>query len=380
MAKIRKRGSTYQIDYYDPTGKRIRQTFKKRKDAEAELGKRVSLIAENRYLDVKKDYRTTLSDLLTKYQENYQDQRSFSRSKSRWLENFREYFGAETLLANIRYVDVETYQNHLKRKLVHRRKLRSDAAINREMSCLRHLLTKAVEWEMMEQNPFRKGKSLLIKENNKRLRFLSEEEIERLLAECPKHLHRIVECAIHTGMRRGEILSLEWDQIRNGQIYLTETKTKEPRQIPVNDDLAELFKEIRREQGLSGEYVFTYASGEHHLKSKEPLKKRKGLRPVPEAIGDVKVSFTSACRRAGIEDFRFHDLRHTFSSHFVMRGGSLKELQELLGHKTITMTMRYAHLSEDHKRKAVSLLNGLTLGHKMVTKPIFSPVATLPKS
>jgi len=68
----------------------------------------------------------------------------------------------------------------------------------------------------------------------------------------------------------------------------------------------------------------------------------------------------ASIRRAEIEDFRFHDLRHTFASHFVMRGGSLKELQEVLGHKNITMTMRYAHLSQEHKKKAVNLLNGLT--------------------
>jgi integrase len=80
-------------------------------------------------------------------------------------------------------------------------------------------------------------------------------------------------------------------------------------------------------------------------------------------------------RRAGIEDFRFHDLRHTFASHFIMRGGSLKDLQEILGHKSMTMTLRYAHLTQEHKKKAVDLLNGLTsIGkqsghcHKSVTR------------
>ena len=72
------------------------------------------------------------------------------------------------------------------------------------------------------------------------------------------------------------------------------------------------------------------------------------------------MGFNSVLKRAGISDFRFHDLRHTFASHFVMRGGSLKDLQEILGHKTMAMTLRYAHLSKEHKRKAVNLLNGLT--------------------
>jgi len=76
MAKIKKRGNSYQIDYFDPDGKRVRRSFGKRKDAEAELGKRVSLIAEGRYLDVKKDYRSTLGELLNKYTVNFQHQAS----------------------------------------------------------------------------------------------------------------------------------------------------------------------------------------------------------------------------------------------------------------------------------------------------------------
>ena len=95
MAKIRKRGKSYQIDYFDPTGKRVRKSFRKRKEAEAELGKRVSLIAENRYLDVKKDYRSTLKELIEKYEENFKTQASFETWKRYCLENFKAHFGEE---------------------------------------------------------------------------------------------------------------------------------------------------------------------------------------------------------------------------------------------------------------------------------------------
>jgi len=105
------------------------------------------------------------------------------------------------LLANIRYVDLETYRNHLRQKPTKNGTIRTDASVNREMSCLHHLLAKAFEWEMLERNSFDKGKTLLVKENNKRLRFLTEDEINKLLVECPKHLQRIVECALNTGMR-----------------------------------------------------------------------------------------------------------------------------------------------------------------------------------
>lgn len=102
MAKVRKRGDSYQIDYIDPNGKRVRQSFRRRKEAEAELGKRVSLIAENRYLDVKKDYKTTFKELLEKYAENHKTQPSFENWKSFCIENFKRYFGEDILLSNIR--------------------------------------------------------------------------------------------------------------------------------------------------------------------------------------------------------------------------------------------------------------------------------------
>lgn len=364
----------YQIDYYDPAGKRIRKDFEKKKDAETEYGKRVSLIAEGRYLDVKKDYKTSLKELLKKYTENFKDQASFESWKKYCLENFKDYFGEDILLANIGYVDLETYRNHLRQKPTNRGDtIRTDASVNREMSCLRHIFKKAVEWEMVEASPFDKGGSLLLKENNERIRYLTEEEIELLLAECPKHLCRIVECALNTGMRRGEILSLKWSQIRDGFIYLQKTKTNKARQVPINDDLAQVLNENRRENQLKSEYVFPYRKGEHALKGEKPVRKRKGLAPALEAIGSIKTAFNAAVRRAGIEDFRFHDLRHTFASHMVMRGASIKEVQEILGHKNISMTMRYAHLSQEHKEKAVNLLKGLTAsqkpadGHEMVT-------------
>jgi len=218
MAKIKKRGNSYQIDYFDPTGKRVRMSFKKRKEAEAELGKRVSLIGEGRYLDVKKDYTTTLKELLTKYEENYKQQASYQNWKKFCFENFKKYFGEDTRLANIRYVHLETYRNHLRNKLTRHKTVRTDASVNREMSCLHHIFTKAIEWEMVEKNPFDRGKSLILKENNKRLRFLTEQEIGKLLKECPKYLKPVVECAINSGMRRGEILSRKWSQIRIGLI------------------------------------------------------------------------------------------------------------------------------------------------------------------
>jgi integrase len=341
----------------------LRQSFKTRKEAQAEHGKRVSLIAEGRYLDVKPECKTTLAELCRRYAENFGQQSSF-QNKGRYLENFKEHFGADTLLDNIRFVHLETYRNNLKTKPVTIRRggaeivrgLRKDASINRELACLHHLFKKAVEWQLLERSPFDRGRSLTLKENNKRLRFLTEAEIKGLLDACLPHLRPVVECAVLSGMRRGEILSLKWDQVRNGFIYLEKTKTNEARQIPISDALEAVFRDIRRREGLRFEQVFTYQG-----------------QPIAD---NIKHSFNSAVKKAGIVDFHFHDLRHTFASQVLLHGGTLKDVQELLGHKSLAMTLRYAHLTQESKKKAVNLLNKLTAKvgdcHKTVT---FSGVA-----
>jgi integrase len=191
------------------------------------------------------------------------------------------------------------------------------------------------------------------------LRYLTEEELKKLLAECPNpaeprvkremgvikgtqapYLKDFIVIAVNTGMRKGEILSLKWSQIRNGFIYVDKTKTDEARQIPINHDLEECLKSIRTRQQLSSRYVFPNGQG--------------------GVIRDVRTAFKSALKRAGILDFHPHDLRHTFASHYLMRGGSLKGLKEVLGHKDIKMTMRYAHLSKEFVKEEIEILNGLT--------------------
>ena len=364
MAKIKKilgkKGTTWQIDYIDPSGARIRQMFKKRKDAEAELSKRISLIAESRYLDVKKEYTTTFKELANKYKENFEDQASYQTFKKYAIGTIKEYFGGDVKLTDIRYVHLETYRNHLKRKLTKGGTIRKEASINREMACLRHMLNKALQWEMIERNPFDLGKGLKLKENNARLRFLSEDEITRLQDACTLYLRDIVDCALNTGMRKAEILSLKWYQIKNGVIYLQEKiKNNEARQIPVNDTLKEIFGNLKQNgeptnlKRLDGKKILPLKPKTDHVFTFEgkPLK-------------DVKRVFGKALKKAKIENFTFHDLRHTFASHLIMNGAIIKDVQELLGHKDIKMTMRYSHLSQEHKLKAVNLLNGLTGGKK----------------
>ena len=359
MAKINKlvgkKKTTWQIDYLDPNGKRIRVMFKKRKDAEAELGKRVAMIAEGRYLDKKREYTTTMKELVETYRENHEDQAGYKTFKQYVIPRIRKYFGEDNKLSDIRYKHLETYRNHLKKLLTKHGTIRKKSTVNREIACLQHMFNKSVEWEMLDRSPFEKGKKLKQKENNQRLRFLSEDEITRLRDASTPYLINIVDCALNTGMRKGEILSLKWGQIKNGMIYLRKTKTDEPRQIPINDALQVVFDDLKKHgepsnvKRLDGKKVLIPKSKTDHVFTFQgkPMK-------------DVKRVFGKALKKADIDDFRFHDLRHTFASHLVMNGATIKDVQELLGHKDLKMTMRYSHLSQEHKAKAVNLLNGLT--------------------
>jgi len=347
----RKDGRTaYRIDYRSPDGGRVRKTFDKKVDAQAYLGKVLAAKREGQYEEIFgiPAKAITFEELAGHYVENYRGQKCFETFKRAHVMTLLDVFGRRPL-SKITYLDLEKLRNNRKLTPTWKGTVRADASVNREMAVLKHMLNKAVEWGMLEVNPFRKGSSLMLKENNKRMRFLSEGEVAALLRESPDHLRPIVQTALLTGMRSGEILTLTWDQVRDGIIYLTETKSNKGRQIPVNGSLEIILKELRRRYQLRSSYVFCKEDGSRY--------------------GSVKTAFGSACRRAGITGFRFHDLRHTFASHMVMAGVDMKTLQEILGHADIKMTMRYAHLSPGHLREAVQAVNHLvrTDGHLLDT-------------
>ena len=162
----------------------------------------------------------------------------------------------------------------------------------------------------------------------------------RLLAECGAHLRPVVIAAIHTGFRKSELLSLTWGNVDfRHQLVTVEAgyaKNGEARSIPMTSFLTEALKPIRI-HGDPKTCVFRNSEGKPYR--------------------DVSTAFNSAVNRARITDFTFHDLRHTFASRLVMRGVDLTTVKELMGHKHINMTLRYAHLAPGHKRSAISVLD-----------------------
>jgi len=212
----------------------------------------------------------------------------------------------------------------------------STASINREVSALRAVMNRAARHLEIEVGKV-DWKALKLREADIRVRYLSNEEARRLLNASADHLRPIIEFALLTGCRAGNILTLDWSQI-DLQHQVIQMKIKSKKQGGKNHTIpapAELVKLLRRLGPEESGPVFT-------LKG-EPVK-------------SVKKAFAAACRRAGVPNFRFHDLRHTAASWMVQSGVPLQVVKEILGHEVITTTMRYAHMDTAAKSQAMDAL------------------------
>jgi integrase len=325
---IYKRGGNWYIDFTFK-GQRIRESIgPSRKGAEKVIAKKKAEIAENKFLDVRKD-----PDPIT-FHEFAKEYLAWSKANKKpltvrceifFVREFEEEFGS----TNIQ--EITTWQ--IEKWKVKKKEHLKPASINREISLLKHMFTKAAEWGKVKENPTIRVKCL--KCNNKRVRFLMPDEVHRLLSNCADYLKPIVIAAVHTGVRKGEILGLKWEQVdfHHRIISLFDTKNHEGRDIPMDETVKVLLTGMEKKNT----HVF--------LKEGQPLK-------------FVDVSFKTAVRKSGIEDFHFHDLRHTFASNLVMQEGvELNDVRELLGHKNMSMTFRYAHLSPKHKTRVINILD-----------------------
>ncbi len=329
---FRRRGSPHWwIRFADENGRIRRESTgtTEKKLAREILGKNKTLVVEGRYLDKKKIPKTTFFQLCGEYWETW--------GKHKRMKGLREMIEIwKTGVGDVPLKDLS--QRKIERFLNRRMKKDgiSAATRNRHLTMLKAMLNKALKWGMISQNPAVDIERL--REKNGRLRFLDQEEIRRFLNAASDCFRPILVTALHTGMRRGEIINLMWPEVdlKNRIITVLESKSGKKRMIPIDDTLHETLHIFpsRFKRG----YVF--------------LSPRTGERWV-----DFKKQFHTAIDRAGIEDFRFHDTRHTFASHLVMAGVDIKTVQELLGHATLTMTMKYSHLAPDHRTRAIRILD-----------------------
>jgi integrase len=335
MAKgLYKRGNVWWLRYAGIDGqiKRESSNSNKFRVAESLLITRKQAIKEGKIPEIVKISNHTFRELAEEYLVWAQRQKAF-KSKKGFIEMLVNVFG-NYHLRRFNTMMVEQYQTE---KMERNR----PATVNRHIATLKHMFTKAVEWNMVEEEVLKRVRRVkLLQENNRRLRFLSAEECVRLVEECDSHIRPMVVLALNTGMRKGEILNLKWENIdfKNKFILLNQEQTKnsERKEIPINNSVKEALQKITRR--LDIQYVFY---------------NQKTCRQ----YDNVAKSFNRALKKAGIQDFKFHDLRHTFASQLVMAGIDLATVKELLGHKTLTMTLRYSHLAPGHKLRAVDLLD-----------------------
>lgn len=198
------------------------------------------------------------------------------------------------------------------------------ATVNRELDTIRNMLNKAVEWGYIDKSPYTGVEKYKV--NNTNLRILSNEEFKTLYDCASKEFKPLLQIAVNTGMRPNEILSLKWEDVslKEGYFHIRDSKNYEKRYIPIHKDLSPMLNDLK--EISKNEYVF---GG------------RKSYRK----------QWDKAFKLSGIKSCRFYDLRHTFASNLVMSGVDIVTVKELMGHKDISMTMRYSHPSPEHKNR-----------------------------
>lgn len=305
-------------------GKRIQESLKtdNRKLAEKLYAKVLTDIVEGRYFDSVKTKSTKFEDMTEKYLKEHAHSRD-PRTVKTLLTVFSGY-----MISQITTKFIAEYKNM-------RLKSVKPATVYQELALLRRMFNVAIrEWEWCKDNPVSKL-SFSVGNRNARDRWLTLEEEKSFLdnATNPVWLRSLIIVALHTGMRRGEILELRWQNVDlfKRVIGIVKSKNGEKRTIPMSKTLLNLFKNMNV-RDISG-------------------------RVFPISGSSIRQAFDKVVAKVGLEDFRFHDLRHTFATRLVQNGVDLYKVKELLGHKTITMTMRYAHHYSESLRSSVEVLD-----------------------
>lgn len=322
MAIFKKQG-VWWVDFY-VCGKRKREKVGlSHKLAEEVLHKRKLEIAEDRFFPERQTKNTSFRSITEQYWKLH-GQHLRSASWQYMLKEVTDRFGNKSA-EDISVADIQAFYNELRARA-------STSTANRHLTLLKSVFNRAIAWELFRgANPA--AKITKAKEPPNRLRYLSQIELQRLLGLSDAKIYPILACALLTGMRRGEIMNLTWANVdlNQGLIYITQSKSGKPREIPIAAKLHNVLV---------------------NMKPMEPIDK---VFNVPDIT--LRRHFEQLLKAAGISGFRFHDLRHTFASHFIMKTGNLPALQKILGHASPMMTQRYAHLSTGYLQAEMRAFN-----------------------
>jgi integrase len=345
---LSKRGNTWWMSFMY-RGQQIRRstgTGDKRL-AEAILSKVKVQIVEGRFFEKREAQERTLVELLDRYAGEHAARRANQRRELTSIQNLTRFFGNPKL-------------DHITPKLIvdYKNKRYTDgvkpATINRELATLKKAFNLARrEWEWCTDNPV--CRVSMERENNTRDRWLTIEEEQRLLQAISLRLRDLIIFALNTGMRMGEILALTWagvDLFRR-TVTVFRSKNGERRTIPINSIVLDVLRRKYAARSRMTDLVFHSQAGT----SLDGSNIRHGL--------------NAALRVAKIQDFHFHDLRHTFATRIVQAGVDLYKVQRLLGHKSPMMTQRYAHHYPESLREGVEALErGRSVSTKLAQSPV----------
>jgi integrase len=321
MAGVYKRGNTWWVRFRFG-GQHVRRSAKTAKKA-------VALEYLHRLLEEyasKARGQAAPRHLLTEAIERYFEECSL---KPRTIESYRFTSNLCARLVGHLYVD-EINRRTLSEFVAARKRTGvTDATVRRDLSFLGSVLSAANRWGWVDTSPVTNFNKRSLKESRPRTRFLSRAEFARLYEAASEDLKPILTLAVETGLRKDELLGLTIASIdfRRRELHLEHTKTSTPRRVPLSTTAVDTIRELLERPRPPSRHLFCKLDGTR--------------------IGNPKKAFWGACNRAGIEDFRFHDLRHTFASWWVQEGGDLYRLSRVLGHSTLQMTARYGHLRTD---------------------------------
>ncbi len=315
-------------------------TFQRLTDAKKWAAATESAIREGRHFKTAEAKKHSFNDLVKRYCSeilpNYSEKEQQERKSKLdwWAKNI-----GHSLLADI----TPTVISEHKAKMT-----QSPATVDKYLKNLSHAFTVATnDWGWLENNPVKKVKSPKLPRG--RVRFLDDGERTKLLAASKESsnswLYPCVILALSTGMRQGELMGLKWQDVnlKDGYLILHETKNGERRRVPLAGHGLELLREHAKVRRLDTDLLFP---GTVHK-----------TKPI-----DLRKPFETALKAAGINDFHWHDLRHCTASYLAMNGASLAEIAEVLGHKTLQMVKRYAHLSDGHVSNVVTSMNAKIFG------------------
>jgi integrase len=331
LATVYRRGSTWWVRFVW-RGQEVRRSARTTSKTVAER-MLATLMAEYQGRDLNGAVRHTVAEAIQRFRAEYLPLLK-PATRVRYEVSFRQMRQFESLyLDEISRAALADYASQRLRAGV------NPATIRRDLNTLSGVLTCAVAWDWADQNPLRKFSKRHLREAPPRTTYPSVEQVERLVAAAsPPMVGLIIRFLAATGMRQEEVCGLEWAQVSlaRREVLLTRAKTSSPRVVPLGDSAMAVLAEVPRDP--ISPFVFWHG--------KDGSRYRRFAN-----------AFVLAARKAEVP-YRCHDLRHFFASEFLMATGDIGALQRIVGHKTVTMTMRYSHLATRHLHRAMAEFDG----------------------